>query len=138
MSINKVKLSQIIRDFIITMDDDDYVSNASDIAMRNFALRGIREIGFDLGKKIKSIKLSVESNDTITLPDGRLQHKTGDWIGIQHPDEPMTKTKWTKKGTKTWEIKSASKSKPGVTHTYTVIKTGSATFTVLASQTQFA
>tara|TARA_R110002020_G_scaffold118818_3_gene271491 strand:+ start:1165 stop:2004 length:840 start_codon:yes stop_codon:yes gene_type:complete len=69
MSMNKVKLSQIIRDFIITMDDDDYVSNVSDVAIRNFALRGIREIGFDLGKKIKSIKLTVESNDTITLPD---------------------------------------------------------------------
>jgi len=69
MSMNKVKLSQIIRDFIITMDDDDYVSNVSDVAIRNFALRGIREIGFDLGKKIKSIKLSVQSNDTITLPD---------------------------------------------------------------------
>tara|TARA_R100000773_G_scaffold44653_1_gene46937 strand:- start:1985 stop:2824 length:840 start_codon:yes stop_codon:yes gene_type:complete len=69
MSMNKVKLSQIIRDFIITMDDDDYVSNASDIAIRNFALRGIREIGFDLGKKIRSIKLTVQSNDTIILPD---------------------------------------------------------------------
>lgn len=67
--MNKVKLSQIIRDFIITMDDDDYVSNASDIAMRNFALRGIREIGFDLGKKIRSIKLTIQSNDTIVLPD---------------------------------------------------------------------
>ena len=67
--MNKVKLSQIIRDFIITMDDDDYVSNASDIAIRNFALRGIREIGFDLGKKIRSIKLTVQSNDTIILPD---------------------------------------------------------------------
>jgi len=69
MSMNKVKLSQIIRDWVITMDTDDYVSNVSDVAIRNFALRGIREIGFDLGKKIKSIKLSVESNDTITLPD---------------------------------------------------------------------
>jgi len=67
--MNKVKLSQIIRDFIITLDGDDYVSNASDVVIRNFALRGIREIGFDIGKKIKSIKLSVESNDTIILPD---------------------------------------------------------------------
>ena len=67
--MNKVKLSQIIRDFIITLDQDDYVSNASDIAIRNIALRGIREIGFDIGKKIRSIKLSVESNDTVTLPD---------------------------------------------------------------------
>jgi hypothetical protein len=70
MSMNKVKLSQIIRDFIITLDGDDYVSNASDVAIRNFALRGIREIGFDLGKKIKSLKLAIDtSNDTVALPD---------------------------------------------------------------------
>jgi hypothetical protein len=67
--MNKVKLSQVIRDFIVTLDSDDYVSNASDVAIRNIALRGIREIGFDLGKKIKSIKLSIQSNDTVILPD---------------------------------------------------------------------
>ena len=70
MAFNKVKLSQIIRDFIITLDGDDYASNASDSAIRNFALRGIREIGFDLGKKIKSLKLSIDStNNTVALPD---------------------------------------------------------------------
>lgn len=69
MSMNKVKLSQIVRDFIVTLDGDDFVSNASDAAIRNFALRGIREIGFDLGKKIRSLKLSVNtSNDTVALP----------------------------------------------------------------------
>ena len=56
MSMNKVKLSQIVNDFMVTSDGDDYVNNVSDYAIRNFALRGIREIGFDLGKKIKSIK----------------------------------------------------------------------------------
>ena len=65
MSQVKVKLSQII----ITLDGDDYASNASDSAIRNFALRGIREIGFDLSKKIKSLKLTVASNDTVALPD---------------------------------------------------------------------
>ena len=70
MSMNKVKLSQIINDFIITSDGDDYINNVSDIAIRNFALRGIREIGFDLGKKIKSIKRTINTtNDTIALPD---------------------------------------------------------------------
>ena len=67
MSMNKVKLSQVIRDFIITLDHDDYVSNASDIAIRNIALRGIREIGFDIGKKTRSIKLDIESNNTELL-----------------------------------------------------------------------
>lgn len=69
MAHNKVKLSQVIRDFIITLDGDDYASNSSDSAIRNFALRGIREIGFDLGKKIKSLKLDIKTNDTIDLPD---------------------------------------------------------------------
>lgn len=67
---SKVKLSQIIKDFIITSDGDDYANNVSDSAIRNFALRGIREIGFDLGKKIKSLKLTVNSdNNTVGLPD---------------------------------------------------------------------
>tara|TARA_R110002050_G_scaffold19445_9_gene55978 strand:- start:1472 stop:2299 length:828 start_codon:yes stop_codon:yes gene_type:complete len=68
MAFNKVKLSEIIRDFIITLDGDDYASNTSDTAIRNFALRGIREIGFDLGKKVKSLKSSVQSNNTVVLP----------------------------------------------------------------------
>jgi hypothetical protein len=68
--MNKVKLSQIINDFIITSDGDDYVSSVSDSAIRNFALRGIREIGFDLGKKIKSIKRTIDTTtDTVVLPD---------------------------------------------------------------------
>ena len=62
MAHNKVKLSDIIRDFIITLDGDDYASNASDSAIRNFALRGIREIGFDLGKKIKSLKREIQTS----------------------------------------------------------------------------
>ena len=69
MSHLKVNLSQILKDFMITLDGDDYASNASDAAIRNLALRGIREIGFDLGKKIKSLKLAIAANDTVTLPD---------------------------------------------------------------------
>jgi len=70
MSHSKVKLSQVLRDFKINIDDDDYINDPSDVVLRNLALRGIREIGFDLGKKIKSIKLSVDStNNTVSLPD---------------------------------------------------------------------
>lgn len=70
MSHNKVKLSQIIKDFIITSDGDDYANNVSDSALKNFALRGIREIGFDLGKKIRSLKVAINSNNnTVSLPE---------------------------------------------------------------------
>jgi len=69
MSMNFITLRQILDDFILTLDGDDYVSTASDVAIRNFARRGIRELGFDVTSKIKSLKRTVQSNDTVTLPD---------------------------------------------------------------------
>lgn len=69
MSMNTVPLNAILADFRIGLDSDDYISNVSDIQLRNIALRGIRDIGFDIGKKTKSLKLAVNSNDTVTLPD---------------------------------------------------------------------
>ena len=70
MARNTVPLNQIISDFLITMAEDDYASMASDIQVRTHALRGIREIGFDMSNKIKSIKIEVNSsNNTIELPD---------------------------------------------------------------------
>jgi len=69
MSHNTVTLKDVIGDFKIALDSDDYISNVSDVQLRNIALRGIRDIGFDIGKKIKSLKLPVETNDTVLLPD---------------------------------------------------------------------
>ena len=68
MSQNTVSLNDIIADFKITMDDSDHVANVSDRAIHNIAKRGIREIGFDISKKIKTVKIEVDSNDTVELP----------------------------------------------------------------------
>ena len=68
-TMNHVSLRQVIDDFIITMDSDDYISNVNDAAIRNIALRGIREFGFDVTSRIRSLKRTVESNGTVTLPD---------------------------------------------------------------------
>ena len=55
---------------MITTDEDDFAANASDVTLRNIALRGIREFGFDVTTRIKSVKLSVDStNDTVVLPE---------------------------------------------------------------------
>lgn len=70
MARDKVSVDQIVNDFILLMDGDDYVNNASSTIVRNFALRGIREMGFDVSKQIKSLKLEVNaSNNTVELPD---------------------------------------------------------------------
>ena len=69
MARNYVPLKQIVNDFMISLDGADYASHASDAAIRNFALRGLRELGFDMLKVIRSLKLSVSSNNTVNLPD---------------------------------------------------------------------
>jgi hypothetical protein len=69
MSRNYIPLNQVVNDFIVTLDTDDYVSNAPDTTVRAFALRGVREMGFDMLKVVRSLKLSVSSNGTVTLPD---------------------------------------------------------------------
>ena len=70
MARDTVSVDQIVNDFMLTADGDDYVNNANGVIVRNYALRGIREMNFDIQKKIKSLKLSVNSsNDTVELPD---------------------------------------------------------------------
>ena len=70
MARDTVSVDQIVNDFMLTADGDDYVNNANGVIVRNYALRGIREMNFDIQKKIKSLKLSVDSsNDTVELPD---------------------------------------------------------------------
>tara|TARA_R100000541_G_scaffold2755_1_gene9248 strand:- start:260 stop:1081 length:822 start_codon:yes stop_codon:yes gene_type:complete len=70
MARNTVLLSQIIGDFLLTQEDGDFSSNSSHVVVQNVALRGIREMGFDLGQKIKSLKLEINSsNNTVELPD---------------------------------------------------------------------
>tara|TARA_R100000406_G_C3104476_1_gene122825 strand:+ start:732 stop:1547 length:816 start_codon:yes stop_codon:yes gene_type:complete len=68
MARNYIPLSDVINDFIIGMDGNDYAAHAGDAVIRNFALRGLREMGFDMLKVIRSLKLEV-SNNTATLPD---------------------------------------------------------------------
>ena len=70
MARNRVSVSQVIDDFIITQGEDDFVSGASDYALRSFALRGIREMGFDMLKRIRSVKRSIDkTNNTVPLPE---------------------------------------------------------------------
>jgi len=76
MARNYIPLSDVINDFIIGMDGNDYAAHAGDVVIRNFALRGLREMGFDMLKVIRSLKLDV-SNSTATLPDDYV-----DWTKI--------------------------------------------------------
>jgi hypothetical protein len=70
MARNTTTLDQVISDFVLTSEGDDYIANASDVAMRSIALRGIREMGFDVSNVIRSLKLDIDSsNNTVGLTE---------------------------------------------------------------------
>lgn len=69
MARNLVTVDQVVNDFILSIESDDYANNASDSLVHNYALRGIREMGFDLLKRVRSLKLTAASNGTVALPD---------------------------------------------------------------------
>lgn len=68
MAQDTVSLEQIVTDFVFSIDSDDYVNNVSDTMVRNLALRGIRDLGFDIMKRIKAADLNVSATNTVTLP----------------------------------------------------------------------
>lgn len=69
MAQSYVTVDQVVKDFIITLEFDDFVNSASDVVIRNLAKRGVREMGFDLLKRLKATELSIDLNtNTVTLP----------------------------------------------------------------------
>ena len=69
MARNTVALDQVVGDFMLIQEGDDYTTHSSEMVVRNIALRGIREMGFDVSKKIRSLKLTInKDNNTVELP----------------------------------------------------------------------
>jgi hypothetical protein len=69
MSQAYVTVDKIINDYIMSIDADDFGSNASDYMLRQYALRGIREFNFDMAHNIKTTTLDVNQTlGTVELP----------------------------------------------------------------------
>ena len=69
MARNYISVKEVVNDFLLTLSEDDYVSNVADYQVHQLALRGIREMGFDVMKRVKSLALDVTSLNTVELPD---------------------------------------------------------------------
>ena len=70
MARNLVTVEQIVSNFKILVEGDDYCANTSDSVIRTLAIRGIREMGFDMLKRVRSLKLPVNTAlNTVDLPD---------------------------------------------------------------------
>jgi hypothetical protein len=69
MAQSYVTVDQIVNDFVLTMEFDDYANSVSDVTIRNLAKRAVREFGFDIMKRIKATELTIDlSTNTVELP----------------------------------------------------------------------
>ena len=70
MARNTISVDDVVNEFILLNDEDGYVSHATETVVRNFALRGIREMNFDIARRIKSLLLTPDQTlKTLELPD---------------------------------------------------------------------
>lgn len=69
MAYNTISADEIANEFLALKEDDDFLSSTSEFTIRHYVLRGIREIGFDVSKVVRSIKIAIDSsNNTVSLP----------------------------------------------------------------------
>jgi hypothetical protein len=69
MSQQYITVDKVVNDYTMSIDEDDYGSNASDYMLRQYALRGIREFGFDMTHNVKTVMLDVNQDlGTVDLP----------------------------------------------------------------------
>ena len=83
MARNIVTLSQVISNFKILNEADSYCAATSDTVIRALALRGIREMGFDMMKRIRSLRLPVNTSlSTVDLPDDFVDLTKIGYVGL--------------------------------------------------------
>jgi hypothetical protein len=64
----KIKVQDIVEDILMSIEDDDFLSNTSESLVYRYARRGLRDISQDVGARIKSAKFDVDSGtQTIDL-----------------------------------------------------------------------
>ena len=56
MARNYVTLDDLTNDFLLSIQEDDYTSNVSKPLVFNYLKRAIREMEFDIHKRVKSTK----------------------------------------------------------------------------------
>lgn len=68
MPANKVEIKAIVKEFMMSIDPEDFIYGVSEALVRNYALRGIRDMGFDMSKVVKSRYITVSENNLVYLP----------------------------------------------------------------------
>jgi hypothetical protein len=80
MARNTVTVKDVVTDFMLSLKPDDYAYGVGRTYVHNIALRGARSFGFDMSKRIQSLKIPVNRDLMCAdLPDDFV-----DWVKVGH------------------------------------------------------
>tara|TARA_R100000329_G_scaffold150827_1_gene144773 strand:+ start:454 stop:1212 length:759 start_codon:yes stop_codon:yes gene_type:complete len=63
-----VKLSDIYNDFLLTIEDSDYISSVNPMLVWTTMKRGAREFSLDVHAKLRTKNLTIGGNNTVDIP----------------------------------------------------------------------
>lgn len=70
MAQNFIPIEDIVNDFMLMHSEDNYMNNVGITQVRVYAKRGLRKLGFDMMKRIKTLTLEVNKNiNVVELPE---------------------------------------------------------------------
>lgn len=85
-----VPLEQVINDYLANIDEDDYTANIPRHKVLFNALRGLRELYFDVLQEIKAVELELGNTLNVTLPPDFVNYVRISWVDAQGVLHPMT------------------------------------------------
>lgn len=83
-----ITLEEIINNFMMSRDDDDYTANVQRFKVLYHARRGLRNLYYDVVREIRSISLELSPTLQITLPPDFVNYVRISWVdeaGQLHP-----------------------------------------------------
>jgi hypothetical protein len=88
-----VTLKEIINNFIMSRDPDDYMATTPRFKILYQAMRGLREFYFDILREIRAIELELSPNLTVTLPPDFINYVRISWVDEEGQLHPMAEDK---------------------------------------------
>jgi len=85
----KISLQEIVTNYMMSLDPDDYNSTVKRTQVLYQARRGMRELYYDILRSIRAIKLELSPTLMVTLPQDYIQYVRISWVDSDRKLIPM-------------------------------------------------
>jgi len=88
-SYSYVTLKEVINNYLMSRDQDDYTANTPRFKILYQAMRGLREFYFDVLREVRAIELELSPSLNVTLPPDFVNFVRISWVDDQGQLHPM-------------------------------------------------